>query len=123
VLGATGLHTRLGENVREIGYWIHQAHTNLGLASEATAALVKVAFEIEDVLRVEIHCDPRNVSSAAIPNKLGFKNEGILQKRKLFRDGEMRDEMIWTLFAEEYPNSPASIAKIEAYNITGYRLT
>jgi RimJ/RimL family protein N-acetyltransferase len=122
VLGATGLHTRLGDNVLEIGYWIHQAYTNLGLATEAAAALAKVAFEIEDVLRVEIHCDPRNVSSAAIPKKLGFKNEGTLRKRKLSRDGEMQDDMIWTLFAEEYPNSPASKAKMEAYNVLGNKL-
>jgi RimJ/RimL family protein N-acetyltransferase len=122
VFGATGLHTGLGENVREIGYWIHQAYTNQGLATEAASALVKVAFEIEDILRVEIHCDPTNVKSSAIPNKLGFNNEGILRKRKPFRDGEMRDEMIWTLFPEDYPSSPASKSKIHAFDALGEKL-
>jgi RimJ/RimL family protein N-acetyltransferase len=122
VLGATGLHTRLGENLREIGYWIHRDYTHRGLATEAVSALVKVAFEIEDVLRVEIHCDPRNVRSAAIPKKLGFQNNGILRKQTPFRDGEMRDEMNWSLQAEEYPNSPASKANVEAFDVIGRRL-
>jgi RimJ/RimL family protein N-acetyltransferase len=122
VLGATGLHTHLGENVREIGYWLHKDYTKQGYATEASAALVKVAFEIEDVLRVEIHCDPCNLSSAAIPKRLGFKNEGVLRKRKPFREGELRDEMIWTLFADEYPNSPASQAQVEAFDVIGRKI-
>jgi len=122
VLGATGLHTRLGENMREIGYWIHRDYTGRGLATEAASALVKVAFEIEDVLRVEIHCDPRNVRSAAIPKKLGFKNERILRRHNPFRDGEMRDEMNWSLQAEQYPNSPACKAHVEAFDVIGRKL-
>src|SRR5262245_44471670 len=54
VLGGSGLHMRLGEGAREIGYWIHQDHINQGLATEVTAALTKVAFSIDNVLRVEI---------------------------------------------------------------------
>lgn len=122
VLGATGLHTRLGENVLEIGYWLHKDYTKRGYATEASAALVKVAFEIEDVLRVEIHCDPMNVNSAAIPMRLGFKNEGVLRRRKPFREGELRDEMIWSLFADEYPNSPASEAQVEAFDVLGRKI-
>jgi len=58
VLGSTGLHTRVGAGAREIGYWIHQDYINQGLATEATAALTKVAFAIDQVTRIEIHCDP-----------------------------------------------------------------
>jgi RimJ/RimL family protein N-acetyltransferase len=119
VLGAAGLHTRVGEGAREIGYWIHKDHVSQGLATEASAALVRVAFEIDGVRWVEIHCDPANVRSAAIPDKLGFTMEAVLRKRKPFLDGELRDAMIWTLFAEEYPSSPASKAAIEAFDAIG----
>ena len=67
VLGGTGLHTRVGEDAREIGYWIHVDYINRGLITESTAALTKVAFEVDGVRRVEIHCDPENIRSAAIP--------------------------------------------------------
>jgi RimJ/RimL family protein N-acetyltransferase len=30
VLGGTGLHKRIGEGAREIGYWIHQHHVGRG---------------------------------------------------------------------------------------------
>jgi RimJ/RimL family protein N-acetyltransferase len=71
-LGGTGLHTRPGEGAREIGYWIHKAYINQGLATEVSAALTRVAFEIEHVSRVGIHCDPKNVLSASVPIKLGY---------------------------------------------------
>jgi RimJ/RimL family protein N-acetyltransferase len=122
VLGGTGLHTRVGESAREIGYWIHQDYINQGLATETAAALTKVAFEVDEVNRVEIHCDPQNVRSAAIPRKLGFVHEATLRQRVADADGERRDTMIWTLFADEYPTSPAASAEIEAFDAIGQRI-
>jgi RimJ/RimL family protein N-acetyltransferase len=122
VLGGTGLHTRLGEGAREIGYWIHVDFTHQGLATELSAALTRVAFEIEAVNRVEIHCDPRNVYSASVPRKLGYTHEGTLRARTIGSDGMPSDSMIWTLFKEDYPHSPSASAKIEAYDATGQRI-
>jgi RimJ/RimL family protein N-acetyltransferase len=121
VLGGTGL-TRVGEGAREIGYWIHQDYINQGLATETAAALTKVAFEVDEVNRVEIHCDPQNVRSAAIPRKLGFMHEATLRQRVAGVDGERRDTMIWTLFADKYPTSPAASAEIEAFDAIGQRI-
>ena len=122
VLGSSGLHTRVGEGAREIGYWIHVDHINQGLATEVAAALTKVAFEVDGVLRVEIHCDPQNVRSAAVPRKLGFVHEATLRERTTDAEGERRDSMIWTLFADEYPGSRPQKAKIEAYDAVGRRI-
>lgn len=122
VLGSSGLHTRAGERAREIGYWIHVAYINQGLATEVAAALTKVAFEIDDVVRVEIHCDPRNVRSAAVPRKLGFVHEATLRSRMVDTEGKRRDAMIWTLLAEEYETSTVRKAKIEAYDVLGRRI-
>jgi RimJ/RimL family protein N-acetyltransferase len=122
VLGGTGLHTRAGAYAREIGYWIHVDHTNQGLATEATAALVKVAFEIEDVQRVEIHCGPENLRSAAIPRRLGFVHEATLQRRFELANGKMRDTMIWSLFSEQYPVSLCAKAQIKAFDALDRRL-
>jgi RimJ/RimL family protein N-acetyltransferase len=122
VLGSSGLHTRVGEGAREIGYWIHADHINQGLATEVAAALTRVAFDIEAVLRVEIHCDPRNVRSAAVPRKLGFVHEATPRQRTLDPEGERRDTMIWTLLTEEYGASPASTAEVEAFDAMGRRI-
>lgn len=120
-LGGCGLHTRLGEGAREIGYWIHADFINQGLATETSAALTKVAFEILKMKRVEIHCDPNNMRSAAVPKKLGFQMEAVLRKRLKQSETQWRDTMIWTLFVEDYPNSAAYRAEIEAFDVMGRR--
>jgi RimJ/RimL family protein N-acetyltransferase len=122
VIGGTGLHTRPVGTAREIGYWIHKDYINQGLATELTAALTKVAFEVDKVDRVEIHCGPANVRSTSVPKKLGFQHEATLRRRFVTFDGEPRDTMIWTLFAAEYPDSPASQAQIEAFDAAGRRI-
>ena len=118
LLGGTGLHTRLGADALEIGYWIHKDYANQGLTTESTAALVKVAFEIINIHRIEIHCDPNNLASASIPRKLGFTHEGTLRAKTPFLDG-WRDTMIWGLLKDEYPNSPAVKAQIKVFDAHG----
>lgn len=121
LLGGTGLHTRLGREQLEIGYWIHRDFAGQGLVTESTAALVKVAFEIVRVHRIEIHCDPRNLASASIPRKLGFTHEGTLRSKMRFLDHWI-DSMVWGLVEEEYPESPSCRADIRVYDGRGIRL-
>ena len=101
LLGSSGLHTRVGVGAREIGYWVHKDFLNQGLTTEATVALTKVAFVVDHVERVEIHCDPENVRSLAVPRKLGFCHEATLRHRTRTPDGRPRDTMVWTLLAHE----------------------
>jgi RimJ/RimL family protein N-acetyltransferase len=121
LIGGTGLHTRLGENQLEIGYWIHKDYINQGLVTESTAALVKVAFELIHVHRLEIHCDPENFASAAVPRKLGFTHEGTLRAKTRFLDG-WRDTMVWALLETEYPDSPSSKAEINVFDADGQQV-
>jgi RimJ/RimL family protein N-acetyltransferase len=121
VLGGTGLHTRAGER-REIGYWIHADHVGRGLATEAAAALTRVAFEVERVRRLEIRCDPLNTRSSAIPAKLGFRHEATLRADAVAPDGGPRDTMVWGLLADELPGSPAHEAVVEAFDAAGRRI-
>ncbi len=122
VLGGTGLHPRVGEGALEIGYWMSARHTGRGLATEAAGALTRVAFEVEGVRRVEIHCDPRNLRSAEVARRLGFVHEGTLRQRLVAPDGVLRDVMIWTLLSEEYRASPAAATRVEAFDVLGKKL-
>jgi RimJ/RimL family protein N-acetyltransferase len=119
VLGSSGLHTRVGELAREIGYWIHAHHLGQGYATEAASALTKVAFEIEMMDRVEIHCDPANFASAAIPQKLDYIHEATLRRRSYWSAEKAVDSMIWSLLAREYPKSPAAQLKFQAFDAAG----
>lgn len=119
LVGSTGLHTRIGPNAREIGYWINSKHVNMGYAREAVSALTKVGFDIEGLMRVEIRCDPANVKSSNIPRKLGYHHEATLKKRLSGSDGAPRDVMIWTMFKADYLKSPIREMKLSAFDIAG----
>lgn len=121
LLGGTGLHTRLGENQLEIGYWIHKDFVNQGLVTECTAALIKVAFELMHVHRIEIHCDPANLASAAIPRKLGFTHEGTLRAKTPFLDS-WSDSMVWGLLESEYWDSPSAKTEIKVFDADGQQV-
>lgn len=121
-LGAVGLHTRHGPGVRGIGYWIHIDQVNQGYGTETAAALTKVAFEIDRVRRVEIRCDPENIASASIPRKLGYIHEATLHDRIEISPGNFHDCMLWSLFAQDYPSSPASNAEMQAFDAIGRRI-
>ena len=117
VVGATGLHNRIGEGVREIGYWIHKDYLNQGYATETAQALTKVGFEIEGLDRIEIRCDPENSRSRKVPAKLGYTHEATLKKRDKDIEGKPRDVMIWTLFKEDYFKNPFNSFSMEAFDV------
>ena len=122
VLGGSGLHTRAGENAREIGYWIHTDHINRGYATEVSAALTKVAFEIDHMDRVDIHCSPLNLASTSVPRKLGYVHEATLRRRGPIKDGQPVDSMIWSMHADDYPDSKPSLATVLAFDACGERV-
>jgi RimJ/RimL family protein N-acetyltransferase len=124
VLGGTGLHTRRGEGVFEIGYWIRASRAGEGLTTEATAALTRVAFEVCEVERVEIRADPENGPSLAIPRKLGFSEEGTLRRIAHGSDGTplRADAVVFALLRDELEGSPAAGARLEAFDAAGTRV-
>jgi RimJ/RimL family protein N-acetyltransferase len=122
LIGGIGLHSRGSEGTREIGYWIHQDYAGQGLGTEATSSLVKTGFEIENIHRIVIHCDPRNHASAAIPRKLGFQLETVLRSAVQGPDGAWEDRMLWTLLETEYPQSPAARLPVQAFDAAGERI-
>jgi RimJ/RimL family protein N-acetyltransferase len=121
VLGGTGLHTRIKGNALEIGYWLHKDFINQGLITESTAALTKVAFELYHVERLEIHCSVQNHASSAIPRKLGYTHEAT-RRGLAYANGRNTDSMIWTLLADEYPNTDSIAAKIRVFDVVANSL-
>jgi RimJ/RimL family protein N-acetyltransferase len=117
--GENMLLTRAGPDALEIGYLTHLGFDGKGYANEATCAMIRVAFEIQQAGRVEIHCSPDNAASAAIPARLGFTHEANLRNRIENTDGSVHDAMIWTMLADEFPGSPASQLSLKACNCLG----
>ncbi|MCH8896019.1 MAG: GNAT family N-acetyltransferase [Proteobacteria bacterium] len=122
LIGEIGLMTRAGPGALEVGYWIDKSCEGKGYASDATAAMIRVAFEIARVGRIEIYCAPENEASVAIPRKMGFLHEATLARRYNDSEGSVRDMMVWTLFSDAYADSPASHQDIRALDCLGRQI-
>jgi RimJ/RimL family protein N-acetyltransferase len=123
VLGGTGLHTRVGDDALEIGYWIRASRIGEGLATELSAVLTRVAFELCQVDRVEIRIDPANERSARVPRKLGYVEEARLRRRlPAGADGRPRDVVVFTIFRDGFAGSPAAAVPLEAFDAAGNRV-
>ncbi len=101
LVGSCGLHRRIGPSGREIGYWIHPAHTRRGLATEVARQLCERAFAEPRVHHVEIHHDRANVASGGVPAKLGFELVGDTP-RAPEAPGEEGVERVWRLSREAW---------------------
>lgn len=121
VVGGTGLHARGGDDAFEIGYWIRTSHAGRGFATESSAVLTRVAFELCGVDRVDIRVDSANSASARIPRKLGFHEEATLRRRLSYP--EPRDVIVFSLFAHELAGTPSAEARFEAWDAAGARVT
>jgi RimJ/RimL family protein N-acetyltransferase len=124
VVGGAGLHPRSGPGSLEIGYWIRPERLRRGLATNAAAALTRVAFSSCGVERVEIHVDPANTASLGVPEKLAFHREATLRRRleSAPASAPRRDVVVFTLFDDELAGSPAAAVAVRGFDAAGARV-
>jgi RimJ/RimL family protein N-acetyltransferase len=94
----------VGPDAVETGYWLRASATGSGFATEATAALVDLAFSQLKVLRVAVCHDPANIASAGVPRRLGFKSLGdvpytVLPGRQAANESIRPTSTVWVLDA------------------------
>ena len=84
-VGNIGLHDIKRSNISGmIGYWLAEDCQGLGIMTDCVRALTDYGFNELELNRIYIHCATANTKSRAIPERLGFVQEGVLQ------DGEYR---------------------------------
>lgn len=104
VLGAVGLHRRIGPGAFEIGYWVRSSHTGRGYATRAAAALTRAAFALPGIDRVEIHHDVANPASGRVPERLGFTRFAMVAVPAQ-APSETGQQHHWRLHAADYAGS------------------
>jgi ribosomal-protein-alanine N-acetyltransferase len=81
--------------VWELGYIFNPAWHRRGYGSEAAAALVRYGFEHFDIHRVMARCNPENMASWKLLEKIGFRREGFFHNSgSVHTDGN--GTPIWT---------------------------
>ena len=91
----------------EIGYAVAERFANIGVATEATAALISASLRGQAAggygfNRVLIRHAGSNTASGAVPRKLGMRREGWARQAFIL-PGNRRDDLItWGVLAEEW---------------------
>ncbi|MFF2748848.1 GNAT family N-acetyltransferase [Kitasatospora sp. NPDC058048] len=96
VIGAFGLHGRIGPGALEIGYWVATGHVGRGIATTAAGALTEAALALPGITRVEIRCDRANGASAAVPRKLGYRLDRVAETA-VRAPGETGRQLVWVM--------------------------
>ena len=85
----------------EIAYIIHPDFWGRGYATEVAKLLIHFGFTELSLHRIYATCDPRNIPSAKVLEKLGMVKEGRLRENLLIRDG-WRDSFVFGLLESEW---------------------
>jgi ribosomal-protein-serine acetyltransferase len=89
-----------------IGYWLGAAGQGRGTMTRSVAALVRYAFEVYRLNRVEIRVGTENGRSRAIPERLGFSHEGTLRCAEWVNERFINHE-VYALLVDEWRPSRA----------------
>jgi ribosomal-protein-serine acetyltransferase len=81
-----------------VGYWLAEEHQGRGLMTRAVKSLVDHAFDELELHRVEIQAAKDNLRSRAIPERLGFQEEGTLREAERVA-GRYLDLVVYGLLA------------------------
>ncbi|MBB6217987.1 ribosomal-protein-serine acetyltransferase [Anaerosolibacter carboniphilus] len=87
-----------------IGYWLGENYQGKGITVRATKAFVEYALTDLNLNRVEIRCAEKNYKSRAIPERLGFSNEGTSKEVEWLYDHYV-SHVIYGMLASQWKNA------------------
>lgn len=73
-------------NKTELGYWLAERMQGKGIITACTEKLTRFAFQKLNMNRVQVKVAVGNSKSAAIPQKLGFRFEGVEREGERHRN-------------------------------------
>lgn len=105
IVGIVGHHRISWANrSTSLGYWLAASHEGRGIMTAACRALLRHAFTEYALHRVEIRCATGNARSRAIPERLGFRHEGVLREAEWLYDHYV-DHDVYGLLEPEWAAS------------------
>jgi ribosomal-protein-serine acetyltransferase len=102
IAGTAGFHhVDWANRATSIGYWLAADHQGRGIITEAVRALVDHAFGAWGLHRIEIAAAVANARSRAVPERLGFREEGV--RRDAERHGDrFVDLVVYAMLAADW---------------------
>lgn len=105
VVGSTRfMKANLAHKRAEIGTtFIAKSFQKTSINTEAKLLMLRHAFEVMDLNRIEILTDYLNHNSKAAILRLGAKQEGVLRNHMVMPNGRIRDTAIFSIIKNEWP--------------------
>jgi len=105
IVGSTRYFNVEAEHRRlEIGHtWHARRAQRTGVNTECKLLLLTHAFETLRCIAVEFRTNFFNFQSRAAIERLGAKQDGILRNHQVLRDGTLRDTVVFSIIATEWP--------------------
>lgn len=85
----------------ELGCALHRALWRHGLMTEVAQLVIDYTFVETEVYRIEARCEPENVGSSKLIEKLGFTREGCLRGVAWVK-GDHRDMLVHSILRPEW---------------------
>ena len=102
IVGVIGFHSLDWTNKSiNLGYWVSEEMQGRGLVTRAAEVLINYAFEVMQLNRVQINCDEENSKSRRIPERLGFKQEGMFRQTQWLHD-HFENLVVYSMLAEDW---------------------
>jgi ribosomal-protein-serine acetyltransferase len=86
--------------IGRIGYWQAQEYNGKSIMTESVKNLIELGFQYYSLNRIEIRCAVNNLKSRAIPERLGFQQEGTIRRAEKVYD-EHLDHVVYGLLKQE----------------------
>jgi len=102
IIGGCGIHiVRPEHRIGEIGYCFNKHYWGKGYATESAGALLKFGFIFLNLHRIKATCDPRNIASTRVMEKIGMRREAHFREQ-LWQKGEWRDSFLYAILDHEW---------------------
>jgi ribosomal-protein-serine acetyltransferase len=99
-----------------LSYWLDAEHQGKGIMTNCCLTMISQAFHVWKFNRVSIECATENTRSRAIPERLGFKLEGILCEVEWLHDRYV-DHAIYGLLRSNDANGKLNPADSQSINL------
>jgi RimJ/RimL family protein N-acetyltransferase len=100
-IGGAGLNHIDSENkTANLGYWVRTSRTRQGVATAATALLLRFGFDDLHINRIEIVAAVGNKKSQSVAQRSGGTREGILRSRLLI-NGCPHDAVLFSFIPQD----------------------
>lgn len=101
LIGHIVFYKYFGEHTYEIGWVFNPKYYNRGYASEAAQAILAYGFEKLNLHRIIATCQPENIPSYRIMEKIGMRKEGYF-KKCIPKGNGWWDEYYYAILEEEW---------------------